>query len=77
MATRMIPEKRIFICDCCLRENQPRRMEGKLIFTGHALDYNGDPAACGDWSKELCDECYRMIATAINKSCEAIRIKLA
>lgn len=65
MATRMIPAKRIFICDGCKREEQRRVMDCEVTFERAGLDYQGSPVGPGGQSWELCDECCMTIEGAL------------
>lgn len=73
MATKIIPEKRIFVCDCCGKENARRKMNTVLVFQCSALDFVGDPVGDGTTKSELCDDCAIKIREAINSETSKIK----
>ena len=75
MTTKVIPEKRIFICDCCGKEDPRRVKKAVLTISRHALDYLGQAAANGTRSIELCDTCESDIVEVINATQLLIREK--
>lgn len=72
MSTKVIPEKRIFVCDCCQRENQARKSNATLYLKADGCDWSG--AAVGDASErwEFCDECLTAFKRALTIHIKAI-----
>lgn len=64
---KIVPEKRIYFCDVCGKEDPVRRMEAKFIINRHALNNLGEPAANGDHQFDACDSCHNDIVKAINE----------
>lgn len=70
MATKIIPEQRIFICDVCGGEGVDHRFQGKIMIS--AIDYDHYPNG-KDW--EVCDKCLHSLRNTIFDAVEFIRTK--
>lgn len=70
MAIKIVPEQRIFICDCCLKTIHPssKRRDAKLVMHAHGLDYQGMAVGPGGWKYDLCDECCTAVEVAVQKT---------
>jgi len=77
MSTKIIPEIKVVVCDCCQREVGTlgvwRKQSGSLILNRDSLDYQGYPCASGNIKLDLCDNCLSCISDAINSACDKVR----
>lgn len=79
MATRVVPEHRIVICDVCGIEchknigKGARKREASLTFKTHMFDMLGDPAADGTTYFDLCDDCAQKLSSTINEKIKELR----
>ena len=73
MATKIIPEKRIFVCDVCGEENGHRKKRAVLKIEKSALDYVGDPVCDGTVAWELCDACEVILHEDIANAIKTIK----
>lgn len=67
MATKVIPEQKIFVCDRCTCEARPRVAGGLLQFTGALLSIEGSWGAGRNFTLELCDDCQKAVYDMIQK----------
>jgi len=81
MSTKVTPEKRVVVCDCCQREVGAlgvwRKQNGSLMLNRDLLDYQGYPCASGNTKLDLCDNCLPCISGAINSACDKVRADIA
>ncbi len=66
---KLIPEKRIFVCDCCKRTEDKhvsmrRSMKANLHMNRSALDWQGNAVGDGSYRYDLCDECEILVTTS-------------
>ena len=78
MSIKVIPEKRLVICDACLIHCDVsigflRKHEGRLIVRQHALDRYGNRAADGTYEMDLCDNCLASLNQALDRELAKIR----
>lgn len=67
MATRIVPEHRIFMCDRCKIENAPRNLGATIKMNRGGTDYQGNVVGFGGFSRELCDKCVYEVESKILK----------
>lgn len=68
MTTKIIPERRIKICDCCQVEMDGKnsRQDGGLTIKADALDHHGHAVADASRKLDLCDSCLHEVAGCID-----------
>jgi hypothetical protein len=68
MSSKLIPQKTVVTCDGCQQIIGGRvtwAMGSKLIYQGDALDYQGSACANAGWERDLCDDCWMKVHTAL------------
>lgn len=68
MTTKVIPERRIKICDCCQGEMDGKnsRQDGGLTIKADALDHHGHAVADASRMLDLCDGCLHDVTLAVD-----------
>lgn len=70
---KVIPEKKIFICDVCGKEGNRPAHSPEFIKKQDALDYSGYPVADGSWKIQTCNSCDSALDKAIKETISRIK----
>lgn len=70
---KVIPEKKIFICDVCGKEGNRPAHSPEFIKKQDALDYSGYPVADGSYKIQPCISCDSALEKAIKETIKTIK----